>query len=159
MCAFAGDSLDLRCTVSEVSSKYLTTKLSKHRKNRILVDKCDAILPRPRSSTSALKPRLTIFPFIQMKDCLGGLPDYICLEHTPCFYWYLTKISFKLMINLCNPACILKMACLSLPQPHKREAALSLGGKLRLGKQMRQRYLPGARLDNEDESSDQRAIS
>lgn len=55
-----------------------------------------------------------------------GLPDYICLEHTPCFYWYLTKISFKLMINLCNPACILKMACLSLPQPHKRDAALSL---------------------------------
>lgn len=55
----------------------------------------------------------------------GGLPDYICLEHRPSFYWYLTKISFKLMINLCNPACILKMACLSLPQPHKRDAALS----------------------------------
>lgn len=49
------------------------------------------------------------------------------------------------------------MACLCIPHPHKGEAALSFGGKLSFGKQMRLCYLLGAGLDNEDQSSDKRA--
>lgn len=59
-----------------------------------------------------------------------GLPDYICLKRTPRLYWYLTKISCKLMINLCNPACSLKMACLSLRQRHKRGEPHYRSGKI-----------------------------
>lgn len=63
------------------------------------------------------------------------------------------------MINLCNTACILKMAACLYRSRTKEKLHYRSGGKLRLGKQMRQCYLPGAWLDNEDKSSDQRAIS
>lgn len=41
----------------------------------------------------------------------------------------------------------------------QKRSSIIVQGKLKLGKQMRQCYLPGAWLDNEDESPDQRAIS
>lgn len=70
------------------------------------------------------------------------------------FSWYLRKISFKLMINLRNVARTPKMAA----RPRRRGGVVG-GGGLRLGEQMRQRYLPGAGLGNEDKSAEQRAVA
>lgn len=58
------------------------------------------------------------------------------------------------MINLCNAARTLKKAACLYHSDTKEEAVLSFGGgvKLRCGEQMRRRYLPAARQDNEDKS-------
>lgn len=55
------------------------------------------------------------------------MPDCIRLEHAHVF-WYLAKISFKLMINLCNAARTLKKAACLYYSGTKEEAVLSFGG-------------------------------